>query len=98
MKFPLQIQFKHERGIDHGGLTREFFSALWAEAFMKLFEGDSTLIPPFHPHIQLSLFETLGKIMSHGYLVCGYLPIKIAMLTLLSILFGPKVDIHLRYF
>ena len=93
MEFPMQIQFKHERGVDLGGLTREFFSAFWAEAFMKLFEGDSTLIPSFHPHTQLSLFETLGKIISHGYLVCGYLPIKIAMPTLLSILFGPKVDI-----
>ena len=52
MEFPLQIEFKYERGVDLGWLTREFFSAFWEEAFRKLFEGDSTVTPSLHPQTQ----------------------------------------------
>ena len=54
---------------DQGGVTRDMFSGFWKEAYITLFDGVTLLIPLVHPQTDLQAFSTLGKIMSHGYLV-----------------------------
>lgn len=90
---PLQIKFASEMAIDAGGVTREMFSAFWEQAYQLLFDGATLLIPLLHPQSDMSLFPILGKIISHGYLSSGYLPVRIALPSLIGILLGPNVSI-----
>lgn len=91
---PIYIKFKDEAAIDAGGVQRDMLSGFWEVAYKKLFEGSSLLTPMVHPQIDLTLFPILGRILSHGYLVTGFLPIRIALPTLLSTLLGPSVEIR----
>lgn len=92
-EFPLKIKFAEEKGVDLGGVSRDMFSSFWEEAYKKVFDGVSTLIPLLHPQTQIRSFEILGKVISHGYLVSGHLPIQISLPTLLTVLLGSQVEI-----
>ena len=85
-EFPLRIRFVGEISVDVGGVYREMLSAFWDEAYVKLFDGGNLLAPCVHPQIELSVFPVLGKVLSHGYLESGFLPVKIAFPTLAAIL------------
>ena len=43
-----------------------------------------------HPHLDMTIFPILGRILSHGYLVAGHLPVRISLPTLINMLLGPK--------
>ena len=73
--------------------TADFFQFFWEETYQKLFEGASLVIPLLHPHSDMGLFNTLGNIISHGYLSSGYLPVRIALPSLIKILLGSAVSI-----
>ena len=49
------------------------------------------LTPIFHPEMDMSLFSTIGRILSHSFLVSGVLPIRIALPTLVC-MFGTTVS------
>ena len=87
---PIYIKFFGEDGVDFGGVQRDMFSAFWKEAYTKFFEGSNLLIPMVNPHIELSVYPIFGRIISHAYLVAGYLPVRITLPTLINILLGPK--------
>lgn len=87
---PIQIKFSGEGALDYGGVQRDMFSAFWEEAYSKFFEGATLLIPMFHPHMDMKIYPILGRILSHGYLVAGHLPVRIALPTLINMLLGPK--------
>ena len=44
------------------------------------------LTPSVHPGIRLDLLPIIGKIISHAYLICGILPVRIAFLCLAAML------------
>ena len=50
--------------------------------------------------MDMTVFPTLGKIISHGYLSSGFLPLQIALPTLVSLLFGNTVmqKIHINVY
>ena len=83
---PIYIKFKDEAAIDGGGVQRDMLSGFWEVAYKKLFDGSSLLTPMVHPQIDLTIFPILGRVLSHGYLVTGFLPVRIALPTLLSTL------------
>ena len=85
-EFPLRIKFKGERGVDIGGVYRDMVSLFWKAAFEKVFDGGCLLTPVLHPNTDLSLLPVIGKIISHGYLSSGFLPVKMAFPTLASLL------------
>ena len=95
-QLPIKVRFQGEMGVDTGGLGRDFFSAFWDEAYRKMFEGSSILIPAVHAHIEMSSLPVLGKIISHGYLSSGHLPVRIAFPTLAAILLGPTTEVPSR--
>ena len=66
------------------------FSAFWEQAYSEFFEGATLLIPMVNPHMKMSIYPILGRIISHGYLVAGHLPVRIALPTLINMLLGPK--------
>ena len=86
---PIRIEFENEMAVDQGGVTRDMFSAFWEKCYSTLFEGSKLLVPLFHPQTDASVFPIIGRIISHGYLVSGFMPVRIALPTLVSILCGP---------
>ena len=95
-EFPLQINFVNEAAIDHGGVCRDMFSAFWEEAYRRFFDGSTLLTPCMHANTDMASLPQLGRVLSHGYLVCGYFPIRVAFPCLAAILLNPTVDIPLK--
>ena len=88
-QYPIDIEFESEEALDHGGVQREMFSAFWEQAYLQLFEGATILTPLIHSQTDTTIFPVLGRILSHGYLVTGFLPIRIALPTLIGMLLDP---------
>ena len=88
-EYPLYIKFEGEIAVDSGGVQRDMLSAFWEEVYVHFFDGSSLLVPTVHPNVDMSLLPKLGLILSHGYLVCGFLPTRIAFPALVSILNPP---------
>lgn len=90
---PIFIAYNSEKAIDDGGVTRDMFSSFWEKAYSVLFDGANMLVPLFHPSTDMRVFPILGKIISHGYLVSGSLPVRISLPSLLEMLLGSGIDI-----
>lgn len=58
-----------------------------------MFEGATLLTPMFHPEMEMGLFNTIGWILSHNFLVSGVLPVRIALPTLVCMLLGPNTTV-----
>ena len=90
---PTFIAYDSELAVDEGGVTRDMYSAFWEEAYSRLFDGATILIPLVHAQTDMGIFPILGKIISHGYLASGYLPVRISLPSLIAMLLGPSVNI-----
>ena len=64
------------------------------EAYCQLFDGGCLLSPVIHPEVDMSKFSIIGRIISHGYLSTGFLPVQIALPSLAVLLFGSMVKVH----
>ena len=91
-EFPFRISFDDEHAIDSGGVARDMFSSFWLCAFEKFFDGSGSLVPAAHPTIDMSVFPVLGKILSHGYIACGFLLVHISFPVIAAVLLGPDVQ------
>lgn len=89
----LSITFEGELGVDEGGVSRDFLSAFWEVTYGKFFDGATLLRPVIHPNVRTELLPTLGAALSHGYLVTGFLPVRVAFPSLVAILKGPHVQV-----
>ena len=45
------------------------------------------------PNTDMAVLRLHGTILSHGFMACGFLPIRIAFPTLAAVFFGPKVEV-----
>ena len=88
-EFPLRISFQVEMAFDSGGVSRDMFSAFWETAYCRFFEGACLLTPNLHATTDMSVLPLLGQIISHGFLVSGYMPIRVAFPCMAGILLGP---------
>ena len=79
--------------MDAGGVTRDLYSGFWEVAYLETFDDGCLLIPAVHPQVDMTKFSTLGQILSHGYLVCGFLPLRIAFPIVALTVLGPKTKI-----
>ena len=70
-KYPFRVQFKDEIGVDLGGVSRDFFSAFFMEAYLTFL---MVLISYIHASVDMAIFSILGVIISHGYLTAGIFP------------------------
>ena len=82
-EFPLTISFANELVVDTGGVCREMFSAFWEAAYRVCCDGDSLLVP-----LDSNIFAKLGRILSHGWLLCVFLPLTLVFPTLIIMLLG----------
>ena len=91
--FPFRVRYEKERAIDTGGVCRDLFSAFWEECYVKNFDGEKLLVPAVHPNTNMAVLRLLGTILSHGFMVCGFLPIRIAFPVVAALLFGPETEL-----
>lgn len=91
-EYPLRIRFEGERAMDYGGVSRDM-SGFWEQAYQNVFDGCGLLTPVIHPQIDMQVLPIIGRILSHGYLVANFLPIRIAFPSLACMLLGPTVII-----
>ena len=89
----MQIKFLDEMAVDHGGVSRDMLSGFWKEAYRQQCDGSALFVPVVHAQSDMSVFSTLGRILSHGYLLEGFLPVRIAFPTLVVMLLGPNVQL-----
>ena len=54
-------------------------------------------MPTLHPHVDMSVLPQMGTVLSHGYLVCGFLPTRVVFPALAYILLGTEVEAELRH-
>jgi len=87
---PLQIMHIGEKAL---GVSRDKYSAFWEIAYVKHFDGERLLVPAVNSTTDLTILPLLGAILCHGYMVCGYLPIRIAFPVIAAVLCGPNVEI-----
>ena len=97
-QFPIEVHFNGEDGVDFGGVSRDFFSAFWEEAYTKMFDGVSLVTPVCRADIDMNHFSVLGKILSHGYLCCGFLPTRICFPVLALVSLGLSITIRRKLF
>lgn len=92
-EYPFRVRYEKERAIDTGGVCRDLFSAFWEEAYLKNFDGETLIVPAIHPNTDMASFPILGTVLAHGFMVCGYLPVRVAFPVLAAALCGPSVHI-----
>ena len=78
-----------EKAVDTGGMSRDIFSVFWECAYPKEIDGGDILLPASHPGVDMQDMVMLGTILSHGFLSCGYLPIRLAFPALCLTVLGP---------
>ena len=93
-EFPFRVEYVGEKAVVTGGVCRDAFSLFWEKAYLQHFDGERLLIPAVNPNTELSNLTLLGTVLSHGYMVCGYLPIRIAFPVIAAILLGPEAKIN----
>lgn len=90
-QYPFSVAYENEKAYDTGGVSRDMFSQFWDEACLKCFDGGNILVPAVNPHTDTALFPVLGTILSHGFLVSNFLPLRIAFPSLAAMLLGPTI-------
>lgn len=91
--FSVSVHFTGEQAVDLGGVTRDFFSGFWEGAYSELFDGAALLTPACHSNVDMDRFIVLGRILSHGYLCCGFFPTRISFPVLAFALLGLSASI-----
>lgn len=98
----LYVAFKDEDGDDFAGLTREFFSLFWKSFFNHYCKGHTIQFIELHPQNipTSSVCLSSGRIMLHGFILTGYLPINLNSALILSLLTSrdPSKDLLLECF
>ena len=86
----LFVQFEGELGVDLEGVTRDFFSSYWRSSLTAWLGGHNNSYFKLSPGIDVSKerLEAMGRILLHGYLVCGFLPIYLNNASLFYVLTG----------
>lgn len=92
-EFPFRVAFEDEIAVDSGGVLRDMFSGFWDVIFKAFFDGAGSLIPATHPNVDMSILPVIGRIMSHGYITCGFLPVHISFPIIATVLLGLTVQI-----
>lgn len=87
---PFRVRFKKEKAFDLGGVTRDLFSAFFCEAYRTLFDGSTYYFPAVHAAVDMKDMSTLGRVISHMYLIAGIIPDRIAFPCLAAIFLGPS--------
>ena len=73
----LNVNFCNEPALDMDGVKREAFTLFWEKVMLLYFDGTTTYVLPISPSIDESVYVTLGRILSHGFVMVGVFPTMI---------------------
>ena len=90
-EFQSRVSFVLEQAVDTEGVCRDLYSAFWDIVYVKYFDGEKLLVQAVNPNTDLQILLLLGKILLHGFMVCGFLPVCLAFPVIAAILHGPNV-------
>lgn len=93
-EYPFRIAFDDEEALDTGGVCRDMFSGFWKTVCDRFFDGSGSLVPATHPNVDMGALPIIGTVLSHGYIVSGFLPVQICFPVLAAILLGPTIQIE----
>ena len=93
LKCQLSVKFVGEAGLDFGGLTTDLFTSFWDAAFESYFEGDTVKVPFVPPYQQMEtrpVFEKLGRILFHGWVLTNQIPVRFCEASFVSLVHGEE--------
>lgn len=86
----IQFQYRGEYGADFGGISRDVFSSFWKECGLSYLEGSSGSFVPKHKGVSDEEYITLGRILHHGFVLTGFLPVSLNQAYMEAMLIGHK--------
>ena len=93
-EYPFHIAFNDEEALDTGGVSRDMFSGFWKSTCDRFFDGSGSLVPATHPNVDMGALPIIGTVLSHGYIVSGFLPVQVSFPVIAAILLGPTITIE----
>ena len=91
--FAEPVTYVDERAVDTGGVFRDMYSYFWEKAYVRHFDGEKLLVSAIHPNTDMAAFTNLGTVLVHGFMVCGFVPIRLAFPIIAYVLCGTEVNI-----
>ena len=90
MKTRVNFELLGEVGADLGGISREIYASFWQEGCLQYFDSDDSIYVPRPNGVSKDDLITLGKIISHGYLMTGIFPVTISQSYMQAMLCGEE--------
>jgi len=88
----LNVNFYNEPALDFDGVKREAFTLFWEKVLPIYFDGINSYVPRISPAIDESTYISLGRILSHGFLMVGVFPTSLNKI-FVSVLLAGKEDV-----
>ena len=83
----LCVVFEDEKANDLSGLTREVFSIFYKKIKEEYFDGNVDCVPRVDPQTcRNTMFTTIGRIISHAFVLTGMFPVFISQAAMQSVL------------
>ena len=73
------------------GVLRDVYSLFWA-TFLSQSDGDSEHTIPVLPDLNQEDFVSIGRILTHQYVLCGVFPVKVSQASLQHTMLGNVTD------
>lgn len=73
----LKMEFTTEKAVDSDGVSREVYSAFWAD-FLQQCEGEDERVPRLRPDYSEKAWQALGRVWLKGYLDHKIIPIRLS--------------------
>ena len=90
-KQKLVVLFDEDSG-SGDGVVREMFSLFWERFVLLNCEGSSQFTISVSPAMRPDDYATVGRILTHGFLLCGSFPLQLARASLHQAIFGSVDD------
>ena len=90
MGFLFNFNFLNEPALDFDGVKREAFTLFWEKVLPIYFEGTNSYVPRISPDIEETMYTTLGRILSHGFLMVGVFPPSLNKVFFTALLSGKE--------
>ena len=60
-EYPFRVKYRDEKAFDIGGVSQDTFTAFFEDAYAKLFDGGSLIVPAVLPHIDKSVWSVMEQ-------------------------------------
>ncbi|XP_068737663.1 uncharacterized protein [Montipora capricornis] len=86
----LNVNFYNESAVDFDGVKREAFTLFWEKVLPIYFDGINSYVPRISPAIDETVYISLGRILSHGFLMVGVFPTSLNKIFISALLVGKQ--------